>query len=258
MASTRLASGADLIVFDRLDSTNLEAHRRLAAGERGACWLLAREQTAGYGRRGAAWRAGRGDLAATLFAPAPTAHPPALVSFAAGLAVAEALDAFAGPERVALKWPNDVLLDGGKVAGLILEWIPAGGGRAAVDALVVGVGVNIVTRPIGLAYPAARLADAAEGVAAEDLLGRIDARLTARRADLTARGFGPLRAAWLDRAAGLRRRIRVKTPAQTLDGVFDGLDADGALLLRQQAGARPRRVAAGAVYFPDADLPNPG
>ncbi len=234
---------------DTLDSTSLEAKRLVAAGETGPCWITAVRQTAGYGRRGAAWRQREGDLAASLiFREDGDAGAPAQLSYAAGLAVADALASLAPGLRPELKWPNDVLVDGAKISGLLLELA-----RTEPLVLVLGVGVNIVSRPEGFDYPAARLADVVEPPAPrpEAVLERVDASFARWREIRARQGFAPLREAWTARAARLGEEITVRLPHGALDGVFRGLDAEGALVL--STGDGDKRITAGTVFFGDPD-----
>jgi hypothetical protein len=135
-------------VFPTLDSTSLEAKRRVALGEGGPLWIVALKQTAGYGRRGTEWLQEEGDIAATfLFRPeAPKERLPEL-SFVAALSVADAVRRFAPRADLSFKWPNDILAGGAKIAGLLLELV----GEAPLVAL--GCGVNIVTAPRALPIP---------------------------------------------------------------------------------------------------------
>lgn len=246
--SAALASGARLEVFERLDSTSLEARRRVAAGRRDAVFLVALEQTSGYGRRGAAWLQRTGDFAGTLvFAETAPVETLGQISFVAGLAVAQAILDGAPGADVRLKWPNDVLLDGGKAAGLLIELLDAAPGRSL---LALGVGVNIVSRPDHLDYPTARLLDL-PGVRppAPDAFARLlDARFDAWRRRWRMEGFAPVRLAWLALCAHMGARMTVRLPLETVSGAFRDLDADGALVIDRNGS--PFRIAAGAVLPP--------
>lgn len=243
MAGVAFASGAALVRFDTIDSTSLEAKRRAADGERGPLWIMATEQTAGYGRRGSAWEQRAGDLAATfLFDPeAPTTRIGEL-SFVAALAVVDAFDALAPKAPLALKWPNDVLAGGAKIAGLLLELVDAPAGPL----VAFGVGINVVSAPDVADYPTARLIDFCERPPAPaQLLRAIDEGLMRWRQCWRRDGFAPVRTAWLARAAGLGATIRVRLPGEIVEGVFADLDSDGALVL--ECGNGRRRIAAGTV-----------
>jgi BirA family biotin operon repressor/biotin-[acetyl-CoA-carboxylase] ligase len=224
-----------------LDSTNEEAKRLAVTGEAGPVWIRAAQQTAGRGRQGRTWESLTGNLAATLLlTPArPQAEWPQL-SFAAAIATADMAAGFAPAAHIAVKWPNDVLADGKKLAGILLE--------RAGPALAIGIGVNLACFPAGAEFPATSLAD----------LGAVppapDAALTALAAQFakwyevwSAHGFAPLRDAWLARAAGLGARIRARLPGEERHGVFEGIDATGALLLKEGTGTRA--ISAGDVFF---------
>jgi BirA family biotin operon repressor/biotin-[acetyl-CoA-carboxylase] ligase len=240
--------GVGLLTLDETDSTNDEARRRAAAGEPGPLWIMARRQTAARGRRGRAWSAPPGNLSATclLRPPMPPAQA-ALLSFAACLSVAETFDAIAPGAAVALKWPNDALLNGRKASGVLLE---ASGAGDRLDWLAVGVGVNLDHHPEPApdAWPPTSVA-AETGAAPdpEDALRHLAAAFAVWCARLETEGFAPLRAAWLARAARLGENIVARLPDEAATGVFTDIDADGALVLSQPGGLR--RIRAADVYF---------
>lgn len=240
---TALASGARLEIFETLDSTSLEAKRRVAAGAKGPLWIAALYQSAGYGRRGSEWRQRNGDVAATLlFQPGAPAERLPELSFVAALAVLDAIGRLAPAAPLSLKWPNDILAGGGKIAGLLLELA----GPPAAPVVMLGVGVNIVSAPEGLAYPAARLIDFAPAPPHPcAFVETLDETFKAQRDIWERDGFAAIRAGWLARAAHLGARIKVQLPAESVEGVFTDLDLSGALILECD-GAR-RTIAAGAV-----------
>lgn len=237
----KLPSGAALKIFDTLDSTSAEAKRRAGAGEAGPVWFLALTQTAGYGRRGRNWEQRAGDFAGTLlFKPDAPPERWGQISFIVALALAGVFDEVMPEEKIALKWPNDVLVDGGKCAGVLLENLGAH--------LSIGAGVNIVTAPEGLPYKAARLIDhAAAPPAPQKLAERLDHHFWTFYRRWRTEGFSPIRALWLARAAGLGGEIVVRLPHEEFSGVFEGMDDSGALILRSPAGKRT--IAAGDVFF---------
>lgn len=247
MAPGRFSSGAALALFETLDSTSSEAKRRAEAGARGPLWIVALEQTSGYGRRGAHWRHAAGDFAGTfLFEPKASTETLGQISFIAALAVAEALEASAPQIPLALKWPNDVLADGGKIAGLLLELLSAPGRAESLIAL--GVGVNIVSKPEIADYPAARLVDFLENAPAPppaEFAVRLDAAIQRWLERWRKEGFAPVRAAWLERAFRLGQTIRVRLADGDAEGVFADLDSQGALVLDCEEGRR--LVTAGAI-----------
>ncbi len=233
-----------------LDSTNEEARRLGLAGERGPLWVFADQQTAGRGRRGRHWQSPVGNLACSglYHWPGPLAGS-AQLGFAAALAVAETLDIWiSGAETLSLKWPNDVLLGGAKVAGILLEsGVAPGGGHW----LAVGVGINLQYAPTDLPYPATCLGDhLRDGKAIPATQSVLDALMTAFegwRIRLRDEGFAPLRLAWLARAYGLGQPLRTSSDET---GVFEDLSSNGALVLRQMSG-RSIQVSAGEVFFAD-------
>ncbi len=245
------ASGSTLKHYDALDSTSLEAKRLIADGETGPVWIIADRQTAGYGRRGAAWFQEAGDLAASLiFTPAKTDKHVGQLSFAAALAVADAINAAGTNADVKLKWPNDILIGGAKTSGILLELMTRPGASSAV---VLGVGVNIVSKPTEADYPVTRLLDVLDGAAPppKALLASIDAALFKWMEVWNKHGFEPIRDAWLQQAQNVGGPITVRLPQGTLSGIFDGLDHDGSLILSTPDGVK--RVTAGAVYFGETD-----
>ena len=248
------------VILDEVDSTNAEALRR-ARNLDGPCWIMARRQVAGRARRGRAWTDPAGNFAASLVMR--TQSPPqvlALHSFAAALALHDALGALtARPYSFSLKWPNDVLAAGSKVAGILLESVTPPD-RAGQPLLVIGIGVNLAeapTLPEGAAAPAGSVVDVTGAVIdPPELLDRLAPALARWQDRLTREGFAPLREAWLARAARLGQPIVARTPNETIEGVFETLDATGALVL--STGAGRRMVSAADVYFGEGTRNAPG
>ena len=241
--------GYGLKTFDVIDSTNEEAKRLALAGEPGPVWITAARQTAGRGRRGRSWESPSGNLAATLFIrPRKPAGECAQLSFAAAIATCDMLRGFAPSADIRVKWPNDVLANGKKLVGILLESASKGG--EAPDWLAIGIGVNLATHPEGLEYPVTSLKGL--GVApvpsADDALLNLAAHFARWYEAWTERGFAPLHDAWLARAAGLGTRIRARLATEETHGVFEGIDDSGALILREDSGST-RRIAAGEVFF---------
>jgi BirA family biotin operon repressor/biotin-[acetyl-CoA-carboxylase] ligase len=232
--------------YGRLTSTNDTARALAAAGAPHGTVVWARSQSAGRGRQGRTWFSPPGNLyVSVILRPCIPPARLAELGFLAALGVAEALDDVLGARRAELKWPNDVLLEGRKVAGILSE---AGVAAGAPPAVILGIGINLREAPAGTPYPATSLA--AEG-AAEVTPGRmLDALLAALArwlARWAAEGFAPARAAWMGRAHRLGRPARVRTGEGWLEGRLTALDEDGALLIETAAG--PRRVTAGEVAF---------
>lgn len=241
---TAAAAGAKLVTHDTIGSTNAEALRLARAGGRGPLWIAAKSQTAGRGRRGRTWVSAPGNLYASLLLtdPAPPQRCPEL-SFVAALALHDAIGGrtpgLAG--RLVLKWPNDLLIDRHKFAGILIE------GEGA--AVAVGIGVNCVHHPDGTDTPATDLAAAGVRATPDSLFGPLSAAMTARLAQWNrGAGFAAIRADWLARAAGIGRPIRVKSGDGELAGAFEGIDETGRLVLRAADGTM-QTVAAGDVFL---------
>jgi BirA family biotin operon repressor/biotin-[acetyl-CoA-carboxylase] ligase len=231
--------GYRLRQYDSIDSTNEEARRLASEGERGPLWITARVQRSGKGRRGRVWVSQDGNLFATLLTTGANARSGEL-AFLAGLAAGDTVAAFTPKAGVSLKWPNDVLLEGKKVAGILLENFGA--------ALAIGVGINLASYPPGTEFPATSIKENAggapePGVALTVLAGAMAAWYEVFR----ARGFTPLREKWLQRASGLGKQVRARLETEEVKGVFETLDGDGALILRLSDGSH-RRIAAGDVF----------
>jgi BirA family transcriptional regulator, biotin operon repressor / biotin---[acetyl-CoA-carboxylase] ligase len=239
-------AGHRLTSFDTIGSTNTEALSRLRGGERGALWVAARAQTTGRGRRDRTWSTAEGFLAASLLmlTEAPLARA-ATLGFVAGLALGEALQLCAPDLSVALKWPNDVLVDGKKLAGILLESEPVDGKLA----VVIGIGVNVVSAPQDLNLPATSLADLGRQVRAEDLFAALtDAWIALERIWDNGRGLPAIRTRWLDRAFGLGAPVSIETGNDVLRGMFETLDDEGRLILRA-ADRSEIAISAGDVHF---------
>jgi BirA family transcriptional regulator, biotin operon repressor / biotin---[acetyl-CoA-carboxylase] ligase len=233
---------------ETVESTNAEALRLASEGEAGPVWILAGRQTGGRGRQGRAWVDPRGNFAATLMQRLDV--PPAEAaqrSFVAALALHEALVALSGePERFALKWPNDVLLDGGKLAGILLE--STASSRSGV-VLCIGIGVNLMAVPEGLepgALPPVSLAGATgQRLEPDEFLDLLAPAFAGWEARLREHGFDAVREAWLERAAHLGEEIEARLPRACYRGVFETVDETGALVLK---------TADGIVHLPAADV----
>jgi BirA family biotin operon repressor/biotin-[acetyl-CoA-carboxylase] ligase len=221
-------------------STNDWLTERAASLPDGA-WVFADAQTGGRGRRGRAWTSLPGNVfASVLTRPQPGEGPTQQLSSVAALALAGALHAWVATERLTLKWPNDVLLDGTKVAGILLE--------KQGEACVIGIGVNLAAHPVDSERPATSLASM--GIAAPspaEFVAQLSGQLARTRAIWRDEGFAATRAAWLARAAGIGRPLVARLGHETLTGVFEGLADDGALQLRLDNG-QLRAVHAGEVF----------
>jgi BirA family biotin operon repressor/biotin-[acetyl-CoA-carboxylase] ligase len=251
-----------------VDSTQDEVRAvlaRLSAGAPSDPWpegaalvLRADEQTGGRGRHGRVWDSPPGNLYLTIALPCPDGPRAGIAAgFIGGVALAEALGdlGFGGdPTRptARLKWPNDVLVDGAKVAGLLPEMVEDGAGRPWV---LLGMGINIASAPTAatMLYPVAALSawPGAPPVDPDAMLAALLPRLAAWVTRWRAEGFAPLRAAWLTHGHGLGAPVRVRLGERTLSGLFEGLTPEGGLKLREPSGEL-RTVLAGDVLFPAA------
>ena len=242
---------APVLILDETDSTNAEARRRAEAGEVGPLWITARRQTAGRGRRGRQWGSDSGNLFTSLLlltqkSPAEAAQ----LTFAASLAVADLLDRYVPPALVTIKWPNDVLLDGRKTSGILIESGPAPSGGLW---LAVGIGVNLSQTPGETERPATCIAEhLAHGVVSAPSVDEA-AKALAETFGVwldrwTTLGFQPILDAWIARTPGLHGPCTARLTNETLTGVADGVEADGSLRLKLPDG-RLRVISAGDVFF---------
>jgi len=243
------ARSTPIVWFDEVGSTSDLAREH---GQRGVCgpqWFAARRQTQGRGRLGRAWHSPQGNLYATLIMSWPYGLDlAAKVSFAAGLAVEACLEHYL--ERVGysrslrLKWPNDVLLGGSKISGVLVETSEGEAGRW----LSVGVGVNLSQAPDLPDRPTTALSAMLNGPtpSPEAFLSLLSERMDRQIEKLRLGGFDAMRLDWLARAFGLGEAVCVRLDGQTCEGIFETLDNDGALVISQSNGLR-RRVTAGEV-----------
>jgi BirA family biotin operon repressor/biotin-[acetyl-CoA-carboxylase] ligase len=202
----------------------------LAGAEEGM-WLRAERQTAGRGRQGRAWVSAAGNLyASTLVRLRPGDPQAATLALVAAVALEEAVALFL-PRGAVIKWPNDLLVDGAKLSGILLE--------RSGDAVVIGFGVNLAHHPDDTDRPATSIAahaPAPDPAAFLDALAEIFARWLAR---WRGEGLAPVRERWLARAHPIGTALSVRQyDAGPLEGLFDGLDASGALILRLADGTR--------------------
>lgn len=259
LGSRAAKAGYRLAVFDQTGSTNADAMARAREGERGPMWFVTTEQTAGRGRRQRVWIAPRGNLASSILEVLDvTPALAATLGFAAGLSLEAALRAVSveaalragvmDPFGFALKWPNDVLADGKKLTGILLEAETVTGGLA----VVVGIGTNVVAAPEGTPTPATSLQALGIQVGAEELFRALsDAWVEFRGIWDNGRGFAEIRKLWLQRAAGLGEKVSINTGTASIEGIFDTIDDAGCLIVRTPEGKRVA-IAAGEVYFGSA------
>lgn len=240
-----------IIRFTEIGSTNAEGLSRLARGEPMPVWLVADIQTAGRGRRGRPWTSELGNLFATLVLPnpAPVAHI-AQLCFVAGLALRDAVLSAAplvAPEQLRLKWPNDLMLDGGKLAGILVE---GGSDPAGRPAAVIGFGVNCLHHPEDLPYRATSLDAAGCPTAPDRVLEALDRAMAVRLNQWNGgNGFPSVRADWLRHALALGDTVVVRIGERVVTGRFENIDARGAMMLRRRDGVA-EIITAGDVSLP--------
>ncbi|MEM8823919.1 MAG: biotin--[acetyl-CoA-carboxylase] ligase [Pseudomonadota bacterium] len=235
--------GVERIVLDEIDSTSAEAARR-APGH--PTWILAHRQTAAHGRRGRPWSMPLGNFAASLaWRPGGDPADLALRSFVASLALHDALTAL-GVQGLSLKWPNDVLLNDRKLAGILLE-SPGDG------LLVLGIGLNLIATADpaylepGATPPISLLEATGLRPTPEAMLDALAQAFAAREAQIQIHGFAPIRTAWLALAARRGEQITARTMTDTLTGTFDEVDDRGHLILGTPEG--PKAISAADIFF---------
>jgi BirA family biotin operon repressor/biotin-[acetyl-CoA-carboxylase] ligase len=243
-----ISAGAPFVVLDEIDSTNEEARRRFQAGDLQPAWLLAKAQTAGRGRRGRSWTTIPGNMFLTYHGVAT--EPPAriaLLGFVAGLALADVCAPLVGEGVAQLKWPNDLLLNGAKAAGILLEAASAG---AEQYWFALGVGLNIVGAPDDVGQQTAALkAFAAAPPSPVSIAQAFAERAGHWAARLQHEGFEPLRQAWTLYARGIGQTVEVDLGGSRVEGVMQGLSEGGELVLTL-ANGETKLIAAGDLYFP--------
>jgi BirA family transcriptional regulator, biotin operon repressor / biotin---[acetyl-CoA-carboxylase] ligase len=229
---------------DTIGSTNEEARRLARAGAADGTVVWALQQTAGRGRRGRRWTSPTGNLYASLILrPVRHSERASQLGFAAALAIGDALgEVVPGIAALACKWPNDVLLAGRKLAGILLE---SESGEPAF--LIVGIGVNLASAPLDAEFPAISIADAGypppgPGIVLAAFIRHFSIWARCWR----EQGFAPLREAWLARAIGVGGSICVQLDLATLYGKFVDIDDEGTMLLETECGLC--RVLAGDVF----------
>ncbi|UXN63808.1 biotin--[acetyl-CoA-carboxylase] ligase [Phyllobacterium sp. A18/5-2] len=259
-------NGFRLEAFESIGSTNAEALERAQAGDPGKLWIVSKKQESGRGRRGRAWATSHGNLAASLLLTGNfELKTAATLGFVAGLSLADALDAV-GPAakfavgldgagsagsgksalRVELKWPNDLLAGGAKLAGILLRSTQLPDNRFAI---VIGIGVNVVAYPDDVPYPATSLMRLGADCDAETLfLALSDAWEENSRIWSEGRGLAAIRKRWLARAAGLGSEVAVRVDGNILRGIFETIDEDCRFVIRDNDGERVK-IAAGDVHF---------
>lgn len=233
--------------LETTQSTNADALRLAREGENGPLWVVAREQLGGRGRHGRVWHSPPGNLYASLLLVDPcTPEVAPQLGFVAGVALAGAANELVGRDVVRLKWPNDLLHDGAKLSGILLEATRRNDGAFVC---VIGIGVNCASYPTGLPYAAAHLSGiAGRAIVPDDLHGSLDRAMTGWLARWDrGRNFAAVRNAWLAHATHLHRPVTVVVAGRTVEGRFETIDETGRLIVATAAGSVT--IDAGDVNF---------
>lgn len=238
-----------LIRLDETTSTNDDARCAGEAGEAEGLVIQALRQSAGKGRQGRKWTSSQGNLyVSVLLRPSCSPQEASLYSFVAALAVYDTVADVLGAEKrssIHLKWPNDVLVEGKKISGILLEASPVKEGK--IDWLVIGTGINVVSCPENTPYPVTCLASQAAEISELDaILEKYLENLNIWRLTLSENGFESLGEIWASRAR--KGTITARMGRETVVGEFDGLDAMGHLLLKLENGSS-RAISAADIFF---------
>jgi BirA family biotin operon repressor/biotin-[acetyl-CoA-carboxylase] ligase len=241
-------AGYGRIVLGTTDSTLDEAQRRFAELA-GSAWIMAETQSAARGRRGRPWSMPKGNFAATLVIPDNTQS--ALRSFVAALALYDTFVTLTGrPAAFTLKWPNDVLLNGGKVAGILLEGIQQ---QQTFAGVAIGFGVNLAAAPDAsdveerALRPVSLAGEFGATITPVEFLDQLAISYAKFEQQHMTQGFAPIRAAWLARASRLGETITARLPNEEITGVFETIDEAGYLVM--QTPNERRAIAAADVFF---------
>lgn len=229
----------------------MDKARELAeAGAAHGTVIWAKRQTAGRGRQGRTWVSPMGNCYSTvIFHLKASPSEAAKLSFAVALAVADTVTLQLPPSlshKITCKWPNDVLVEGAKISGILLE--TRSGREGQIAWLLAGVGINLATKPVGMAYPATSLNELGATSTVPAVLECYLARLAHWLSLWRTQGFAPVRQAWRERAWGLGETISVRVTHGELQGIFEDLDETGALILRLENGDA-KMITAGDVFL---------
>jgi BirA family biotin operon repressor/biotin-[acetyl-CoA-carboxylase] ligase len=219
--------------FRTIDSTNLEARRLFEHGECGPLWLIADEQTAGRGRLDRVWKSERGNLYSTLLLSlsAPQSAIPQ-IGFVAAIAVQRALASLADSVAFTLKWPNDCLANGAKISGILCETL-------SPNLVAIGCGINVEHAPQGLPYPATSLRQLGRPILVNKVFAAYRGELSAALALWNnGAGFEAIRKEWQAHAIGIGERVAMSTGEVMVEGTYEGIAEDGALVLIKSDGKR--------------------
>jgi len=251
LSERALQHGYRLQSHESVTSTNQLAITKARQGDAGRLWIVANEQTQGVGRRGRAWYSPAGNLYASLllvtdFSP----EQAATLGFVAGVAMAEALrEVTQNTTKIRLKWPNDVLFDGEKITGILVERLTLKQGMAAS---IIGIGINVVHAPLQANYPVTSLKTQGLSLSSGEIFTHLSAAW-AVNFDLWERegGFESIQKKWLEFGYGLGEKIHVIRQGKIISGIFKTIDATGQLVIKTE-GKGEVTISAGDVHFGDA------
>ncbi len=252
--SGNLIEDYHLLSYDVLDSTNEEAKRLAGGGASHGAVIWAKKQTAGRGRMGREWVSPEGNLyVSVLLSPDKDLATCSQLSFVTAVAVAETLDVIVSDDAaISCKWPNDILYDGKKLGGILLESFTTPDVKKDKQWVVVGVGINIDHFPEHVMFPATCLRDAGvEIISAKIVLSRFIYNFIHRYDAWAKKGFKEVQKEWISRAYRLGHPTEVMVGDKQLKGIFDGIDSAGRLLLKQESGA-VTGISAGDVFFKES------
>ncbi len=250
-AEKTLLNDYHLLSYDALDSTNAEAKRLAGGGASHGAVIWAKRQTAGRGRMGREWVSAEGNLYVTvLLSPSVALAQCAQLSFVAALAVAETLEAIVPQaDSIRCKWPNDVLAQGKKISGILLESFTTNEVGSPRQWIAVGVGINVDNFPEHVMFPATCLrAEGVELISAKIVLSRFVHHFIHRYDAWERKGFAAIEREWTERAHHLNKPVEVIVGEERITGIFAGIDAKGCMLLRDKKKATTA-IAAGDVFF---------
>ena len=235
-----------LIEFESVGSTNDEARSHAENGAPAGTIVWAKQQISGRGRRGRAWKSPIGNLyCSVILRPEVSPAVAAQLSFVTALALGEGLLDFLPPSaKLQYKWPNDVLIDGQKLAGILLE--SQIGEQGNLDWLLIGTGVNVASSPVDTDRPATNLTRVGMKLSVTDVFTAYIRAFATWLVMWETVGFEPVREAWLKRAIGLGEAIEVRLSNETLRGKFETLDTSGSLVLTTPQGRQ--LISAGEVF----------
>lgn len=248
--SSKLIDDYHLLSYDVIDSTNDEARRLAQGGAAHGAVIWAKKQTAGRGRLQRPWVSEDGNLfVSVLLQPNCDIATSTQLSFVTAVAVMDALKPIVPHHTLACKWPNDILLDGKKLAGILIETHESDVGGERKRWVIVGLGLNVESHPANVTYPATSLREAGvEIISAKIVLSRFVYHFIQAYDLWDAKGFSQIRKDWMVHAYGIGKPVEVRLPEERIVGVFKGIEKNGALEM-QLPGGRKRTITAGDVVF---------